>query len=397
MEKFKVLVNFVHMGRKGVHIPWLVKFKYLESLGCDLELLSSKFIMKMQLADKDVYNFNQKTSEFMVFPKVKWTKFLYIWNSLKTNILGLFYVKKILKNNYDVIYSPSSVLDLIVIPYVVKLFDKKIIWVNVFDNIVPFTDPGNKIFRILAWLFFQISLFLIKKSDCIFVISEDLKAYLIGRGFDKNKIILTGNAVEVELIKKAKRDERYDFDAVFMGRINETKGIYDMLKVLDIIRKQYPEFKLAIIGEGDEKTMIEFEAKIKKMALGNNIQFLGFIEGLEKYNILKSGKCFWFLSISKSESFGISLLEAVCCGLPAFAYDLPQFSYIYQNNEVNISTKHDYASVAEKVLDLFKTKNFNNDRGKLLLDEYSWEKIAELEYNSIQNIKNEKKHIHNSL
>jgi glycosyltransferase involved in cell wall biosynthesis len=238
----------------------------------------------------------------------------------------------------------------------------------------------------LAWIFFQISIQIIGRADVIFVSTPELMDYLIGRCFNKKKLVLTGFGIESDLIKKSEPDEKYKIDALFVGRINETKGIYDMLKVLNIVRKNYPNFQLAIVGEGDEETEARFKEKIKNLDLGSNIQFLGYKNGMEKYNIIKSAKCFWFLSVSKSESFGVALLEAVCSGIPSFAYDLVQFPRIYQNGEVDISPKGNYKAVAQKVIKLFESGNFDNKKGKNLLARYSWEKIAETEYTAINNL-----------
>lgn len=206
------------------------------------------------------------------------------------------------------------------------------------------------------------------------------------KGFAMEKVVLSANGIDNDLIKISQADERYDYDALFVGRINETKGIYDMLKVLELIRKRHPGFQLAIMGEGDVSTKNNFTKRIKEMELDKNVQFLGFKNGLEKFNILKSAKCFWFLSVSKSESFGMALLEAVCSEIPAFAYDLPQFSRIYQKGEVDISPKGNYKLVAGKVLKLFERGDFSNEKGKLLLGKYSWERVAEIEYNALNNL-----------
>jgi len=382
----KILINFPTLGKSGVDAPRLLKFRALNSLGCELHLFSGLFTKKIEPAGKDVYSFNETVPEFKALSDPKVTKVGFMFWALGRNLKTIFFWREITRGYYDVIYSPAAVLDLTIFPYFYKLFHKNIKWVVVFDNIVPFRDPGNKITRFLAWLFFKISLFFLKKYDRIFVISKDLQEYLLKKGFDEKRVILSANGIDNELIKKARADERYNFEALFLGRINETKGIYDMLEVLDIVRKKYPSFQLAIMGEGDKTTKSRFKKRAKEMGLENNVQFLGYKTGLEKFNIMKSSKCFWFLSVSKSESFGVALLEAVCSGLPAFAYNLPQFAWLYPNGEINISPIGNYELVAQKVIRLFKSGNFRNEKGEKLLGKYSWEKVAEIEYDAIKNV-----------
>ena len=382
----KILVNFVTLGKTGIDIPRLLKFQELEKLGGEWHLFSGEFLKKMQLIGKDIYLFNKNFSELEKLSDPGKTKIGFLFFALKRNIRALRFLKEVKKGKYDFIYSPAAVLDLILFPFVYKMFDRKVKWVVVLDNLVPFWDPGNKFIRFLAWFFYRISLFLIRKADCVFVISKDLQEYLLKKGFSREKIVLSTNGVDNELIEKAKPDSRYNIDALFMGRINETKGIYDMLKALDLVRRKYPHFQLAIMGEGDEVTEKQFKKKIKEMGLENNVEFLGFRSGIEKFNILKSAKCFWFLSVSESESFGVALLEAVVSGIPAFAYDLPQFRWLYPDGEVNILPKGDYEMVAKKVIKLFESGNFRNIKGEKLLGKYSWEKAAKVEYEAIKNL-----------
>lgn len=382
----KILINFPTLGRNGIDIPRLLKFKAFNALGSELYLFSGIFIKKIELARKDVYAFNKTISEFELLSDIKFTKLHYMFFALKMNIRALMKWKEISRGGYDVIYSPAAVLDMVFIPYLVKLFGRKIIWVSSLDNIVPITDPGNKFIRFLAWFFFQTSVFMLRKADIIYVPTPEIKDYMLKRRFSKNKLIDTCFAAENKLIEKACKLGNFKIDALFLGRINETKGIYDMLKVLQIVVERYPDFQLAIVGDGDKNSKGKFKDRIITMNMERNVRFLGFLIGQEKYDIIKSAKCFWFLSMSKSESFGIALLEAVCSGIPSFAYDLPQFSRLYPNGEVDISPKGNYKMVAEKVIRLFEKKDFSNEKGKLLLGKYSWEKIAEIEYEEIRKI-----------
>lgn len=372
----KILINCLTMDNANL-TPLLLKTRYWESMGCECTFFcNSKLKERICLEDDRRRRFIEFESQGRIKNKTG-----LIAASLKRNFYASFQVKKI-AGKFDLVYSVSSVLDLVILPFLLKGIDKKIRWVTVFDNTVPLSDPGNKFIRFLAWVFFRFSLFFLRRADKIFAISCDLKQFLLKNGFAEGKIVITGNAVEADLIRQSRKDGRYAIDALFVGRINETKGIYDMLKILDIVKKEYPAFRLAVMGDGDGTTKRDFLKKISDMRLENNIQFLGYKTGIEKFNIIKSSKSFWFFSTSDSESFGVALLEAVCCGLPAFAYELPPYKNIYKNNEVNIIEKNNYREAANQIIKLFKSGVFENKKGELLLSQYSWDKIAEIEYNS---------------
>ena len=383
----KILVNLPTLQHEKIIFAWLIIFKRFQSAGWEIHVNTGVFVKKLPLLD-DIYDFDWLTKEEREqLEKGKTaSKPGFILHSLLRNLAIIGKSGSILKNNPDMIYTPSAVLDFVIYPWYLKLTGKKIKWVTTLANTVPVTDPGNKTLRFLAWLFFRISLFMLKKADVVFVHTPEVMDYAIKWGFDKDRLVLAGVGIETDLIWEAQADPRRDIDALFIGRINETKGIYDMLKVLDIVKKKYPCFQLAIMGEGDEVTERNYKKKIKEMRLENNVQFLGYVSGAEKFNIIKSSKCFWFLSVSQSESFGIALLEAVSCGRPAFTYDLPHFSWIYTAGEIDASPKGDYGAVAQKVIRLFDGGIFENKEGKKLLGKYTWEEAAEKEYEVIEKL-----------
>lgn len=369
----KILVNGLTIEEANI-IPLLLKIKSWQNKGDEVSIVGNKDL-KEQIEKLSILKKEYKFIELTGTKKIK-DKFYLIFESLKRNLRLVKTIDGY--GRFDIIYSISSVLDLILFPFFLKITNKKIKWATVFDNIVFLNDSGDRIVRLLAWAFFHLSLILLRKVDYIFVISKDLKDYLIQKGFDKGKVILTGNAVEADLIKKARKDKKYNINALFIGRINEAKGIYDILDVLEAVKDKYPDFQLAIMGKGDVATGRKYKGEIKDRKLERNIQFLGYKTGLDKFNIIKSSKIFLFLS--KSESFGIALLEAVCSGIPAIAYDLPAYREIYKNGEVFLFKKNDYQSVAEKLEEIIDKKLFENKKGKLLLDKYSWDVIAEKEY-----------------
>jgi len=370
-----VLINDLDHNKLVIRDSTVARIKYWQQKNCKISILTS-------IEGQKFYSNFFKNINFLIIEKTKFTtsKFSFIFESLKRNFLALKFINKN-KNQFDVIFSISSVLDLTIFPYILKTINNNVIWCSILDNIVPLNDPGNKIIRLLAWIFFKISILMLRKADVIFTISPELKKYLIDHNFNPSKLTITGNAIDIDLIK-ATKNQKYVYEALFIGRINETKGIFDMVGVVNKVKKEIPNFKLAIIGNGDSSTMMKFLNEIKTLKLSKNIILLGTKIGLEKFSIIKSSKIFLFLSKSQSESFGIALLEAVSSGLPAFVYDLPAYKNIYKNNEVNIFKIGDTSSVAKAIINTFKNKQFENKNGKKLLGKYSWEKIAKIEYDA---------------
>lgn len=373
MQK-RILINGVTLDDANL-TPLLLKVKFWQSQGFSVDFFCNQYTKRRieQSGILSEFGFIELKSTHKVTGKIG-----FIAEVLFRNCVALFYLNKT-KNKYDVIYTISSVLDLIIFPYILKIFDKKIVWATVFDNTVPLLQGGrSRAIRLLVWIFFNSSLFFLRRADAIFPISEELSNFLLAKNFRDDFIVVTGNAIEVDLVKKASKKDEYKTDILFVGRINTAKGIYDMLEVLAILKRKFHNIQLSIMGSGDKSTENDFKEKIKKLGLMNNVRFLGFKNGLEKFNIIKSSKSFLFLS--SNESFGVALLEAVCCGVPVFAYDLPIYRKIYKKNEIDLSEKGNFDLVAKKMIRFFSEKNFNNsDARELLFESYTWDAIAKKE------------------
>ncbi|MCL4383952.1 glycosyltransferase [Patescibacteria group bacterium] len=307
----------------------------------------------------------------------------FMFESFKRNILAISQIKSCIKNRFEIVYSISSVLDLVITPFFIKLFFPNTIWVTVFDNTVNLFVEGNKFVRLLAWLFYRLSLIFIKRADIIFASTPQLNEYLLENGFRQSQVFQTNFGIENTYIKEASSSQKI-FDALFIGRLNPAKGIYDMLEVLRLIKPKLPNFKLAIMGSGDSQTLKAFKSRIQQYSLEKNISFLGYLHGTEKYATIKKSRFFLFLS--RTESFGIALLEAVCSGLPALAYDLPAYKLIYHKYEIYRFSIGDTQAVAQKILELYQHKNFSNLQGEKLLGKYSWENIAATEYRCFRHL-----------
>lgn len=383
MQK-KILINLITFDG-GNLVPLLYKSAHWLSLGTHVHYYCTQEVAARIRELKLITDYSHVSFIEVEGARPIKGKFQLIFEGIRRNIREYPKFRKFAKE-YDAVYSVSAVLDMILLPYMLKKMNKKIMWASVFDNTVPLFSggrmiSGNKTVRMLAWLFYRASLPLLKSADTLFVVKPELKAILIREHFSAEQLVITGNGVEVNYIKNAKVLPEYAFDALYVGRINEAKGIYDMLEVVKLLVQKQPDFTLGIMGSGDDKSVADYKAAINSAGLAKNMIMLGFVSGQKKYDIIKSSKCFLFLSLT--ESMPVVVMEAVSSGLKAFLSDLDCYS-MYKNGEVTVFNQRDYALIAKKMLELFETKDFLNVQGIKLLESFSWERIAQLEAESIK-------------
>lgn len=98
------------------------------------------------------------------------------------------------------------------------------------------------------------------------------------------------------------------------GRLTEAKGFDLLIRSWMSLEPKYPQWKLLIAGEGDERKKLE--KKVNTAGL-KRIKFIGNVSDIETYY----QKAAIFVFPSREEGFGMTLLEAMFFSLPVISYD----------------------------------------------------------------------------
>lgn len=103
---------------------------------------------------------------------------------------------------------------------------------------------------------------------------------------------------------------------LFLSRIHPKKNLSNLITALALVQKWQPEspWELLIAGTGDSKHIDELHHQIKKLSIDERCNWLGFLEGENKWNALKMAD--WLVLPSASENFGIVVAEAMAAGTP---------------------------------------------------------------------------------
>lgn len=101
---------------------------------------------------------------------------------------------------------------------------------------------------------------------------------------------------------------------LFLGRINDKKGIGDLLNVMPEIVAKIPSVKLVLGGDGD---IPHFQKLAETLGIANNVEFKGWVEPAEKFSLLASASV--FVLPSYNEGFPVGIIEAMACEAPIVA------------------------------------------------------------------------------
>ncbi len=101
---------------------------------------------------------------------------------------------------------------------------------------------------------------------------------------------------------------------LFLGRLNEKKGLLDLLAAMPAVVAAFPKARLVLAGDG-ERAMLEKEAA--RLGLASVVEFPGWVDGEYKARLLAEATL--LVLPSHFEAFGVAVLEAMAWGKPVVA------------------------------------------------------------------------------
>jgi len=100
-----------------------------------------------------------------------------------------------------------------------------------------------------------------------------------------------------------------------VSNFREVKRVPDVIRTFARVR-EHVDAALVLVGDGPER--IATAAEVERLGLAGEVRFLGKVDAVA--DLLRAADL--FLLPSSSESFGLSALEAMACGVPVVASDV---------------------------------------------------------------------------
>jgi glycosyltransferase involved in cell wall biosynthesis len=199
----------------------------------------------------------------------------------------------------------------------------------------------------------------VKYTKMIVAVSDFVKDSLIAEGVPQEKVVRIYNGVDTEVFIPLVRNEKDQYCKYLterpvknviglVGNLVEMKGLIYFIKAIPPILRQFPETLIIVIGEGALRH--ELEAEVARENLSDRVRFLGRISPLIPRLV---GAMDILVQPSLIESFGLTVAEAMSCGVPVVASCVGGLSEIIEDGVCGyLVPPRDSDALAAKVIDL---------------------------------------------
>jgi phosphatidylinositol alpha-mannosyltransferase len=163
---------------------------------------------------------------------------------------------------------------------------------------------------------------------------------------------------------------------LFVGRLEERKGLIHLLKAYHRLRKRHVDARLLVVGAGAKLREYKRYVGLRQM---RDVEFVGRVNEREKARYFASADIFCAPSTGQ-ESFGIVLLEAMAAGVPIVASDIHGYKNVVQRDVSGLLVEpRNHRQLAAALYRLARDPQMRSGMGaagRAKAPEYSWPNVT---------------------
>jgi glycosyltransferase involved in cell wall biosynthesis len=200
----------------------------------------------------------------------------------------------------------------------------------------------------------------IEHVDMFLAVSEYYARFMpryIGIPAEKIRVVPLG--INPQGFELRKRDGTRPFTVGFLARVAPEKGLHVLAEAYHLLRKNLPDARLEVAGymAADCKQYVaDIQRRLKEWGLAGEFRYHGVLDRAEKIAFLRKLDVM-SVPATYDEPKGVSLLEAMACGVPLVQPRRGAFTEIVETTGGGLLVKpDDPASLAEGILRLARDK-----------------------------------------
>lgn len=192
--------------------------------------------------------------------------------------------------------------------------------------------------------------------DALVILTERQKEHIQQRFEIHEKLFVIPHIYE-KSIKHVKFTDRNPLSCLTIARYDKAKNLDSLIRVFKEVIKEIPNAYLNIYGFGGEQTFLQNE--IDSYQLNNHVKLMGYNENTDSLYDQAS----LFLFSSRSEGFGMAVLEALCHGCPVVSYNIDYGPSDMINDGINgfLIPFENETLFAQKIISLLKDEQMRQN------------------------------------
>lgn len=219
-----------------------------------------------------------------------------------------------------------------------------------------YSKSRSYIGRIIARLYDKQALRLLRKSDCLVVLTQG-DCNFWSQYVPHVKVLPNPLTSYPELINDVLKD---NYRIISIGRLTSIKRFDRLIDAFAIICNDNPFWHIDIFGDGSDKDMLI--SKISKLGLDNRV----IIHPPTNDIFTELKKSQFLVMTSESEGFALVIIEAMACGIPCLSFNCPYGpGEIIEHNKTGLlAANGDISDFAHKMSYLMKNPDIIKLMGK---------------------------------
>jgi len=246
------------------------------------------------------------------------------------------------------------------------------------------TSHGGDLFALQEKPLLWLKRWVINKCNALTVVSNAMKETVMDMNVAQENIEVISMGVDLaDAYTPDPSVPRSRNELLFVGRLVEKKGLQVLLAAMPKIIQKYPDAFLTIAGAGP----MEGQARnlVRKYGLTHKVKFLGMLPQSQLPSLYRRAAMAVFPFVvaegGDQEGLGLVVIEAMGCGCPVIASDLPAIhdSITHEENGLLVQSGSPEAlsgAITELLSDDDLRSRFSRQARKGVKERFEWRVVA---------------------
>lgn len=245
------------------------------------------------------------------------------------------------------------------------------------------TSHGTDVFAFNGMLMRRLKHRVLARATAVTVVSRAVREASIALGAEADRVRVAPMGVNLQsLFVPDARVERSRHEILFVGRFAPSKGLDVLLRAMPQILAAEPDVTLTLVGTGPEADALRRQAC--GLQIADRINFTGPLPQTALPDFYRRAAVFVApyvqTALGEQEGFGLTIVEAIGCGCPVVATDMPGLRDTL-SDDVDLVEPNNAESLARAIARTLAAPEaaakVNVDLRKRIVESFDWQVVSQ--------------------